>query len=122
MDSARYAECLKSVLARHAGLNPSHGKIETFAVFDDDRKVYCIVDAGWDEGKRVHGLMFVGRIAGGKIILEYDGLHHGITSQLLQAGIPQEDIVHAWKEPCPPEAARPRKKRGKADAPAPAAT
>jgi len=105
MDPIPYADILKSVLKPHVELNPSHGKIETFAVFDDTRNTYCVFDAGWDNGQRVHGLMFAGRISAGQIVIEYDGLHHGVTEQLIEAGVPEQDIIHAWREPCPPEAA-----------------
>ncbi len=105
MDPVPYADILKSVLEPHVELNPSHGKIQTFAVFDDTRCTYCVYDAGWDNGRRVHGLMFAGRISDGRIVIEYDGLHHGVTEELIAAGVPEHDIIHAWREPCPPEAA-----------------
>jgi hypothetical protein len=98
-----YAKTLKSILESHARLNPSHGKIETYAAFDDQQQTYCVFDAGWDDGHRVRGLMFAGRIVDGKITIEYDGLHHGITEELIQAGVPEDDIIHAWRLPCPPE-------------------
>jgi hypothetical protein len=119
MVTPSYTDVLKHILLEHAQHKPSHGKIDVFPVFDDEREIYCIVDAGWNQGGRVHAMIFLARIVDGKVRLEWDGLHYGITDELIQAGVPKEDIVHAWMEPCPPEAARPRKKRDSADAPAP---
>jgi len=114
MDCTRYADILKSILREHAKLNPSHGKIETHAVFDDEHAIYCIIDTGWNQGGRIHGLIFAARIVDGQLILEHDGLHYGITDELIKAGIPEEAIVHAWKQPCPPEAKKRLPRRDKA--------
>lgn len=100
----RYADILKSILAAHSRLRPANGHIELSAVFDDERRTYAIVDYGWDAGQRVHDLLFLARVAGDQLMIEYDGLHHGLTAELVQAGIPEDCIVHAWMRPCPPEA------------------
>jgi len=39
------------------------------------------------------------RVKGGKIWIEEDWLEHGIATDLVQAGIPKEDIVLAFQPP-----------------------
>lgn len=121
MVTPAYSERLKRILLEHAQHKPSHGKIEVFPVFDDERETYTIVDAGWNQGGRVHAMIFLARIVDGKLRIEWDGLHYGITQELIDAGVPEADIVHAWMEPCPPEAARTKKRQSTADTPAPVA-
>ncbi|REJ82629.1 MAG: XisI protein [Planctomycetota bacterium] len=104
--TAQYRDVLSMILLKHAKLTPSHGRIEVFPVLDAERDHYCLVDAGWERGARVHSMIFFARIVDEKIRLEWDGLGYGITQELIEAGIPEGDIVHAWTEPCPPEATR----------------
>ena len=106
------AELLKTVLTRHAANTPSHGRIVVCPVFDDEHGHYGLVDVGWDRGLPVHSLIFFARVTDGSIRLEWDGLGYGITDELISAGIPESRLIHAWMEPCPPEAAaRPRSSR-----------
>lgn len=110
MVATSYAQILKDIISRYAQHKPGHGRIEAFAVFDDQRQHYCLVDAGWNLGKRVHAMIFFARIVDGKVRLEWDGLHYGITDELIQAGVPEADIIHAWMEPCPPEGSKPHQR------------
>ena len=82
------SELLKSILSQHATHTPSHGSIVVCPVFDDLRGHYGLVDVGWDRGQPVHSLIFFARVIDGVIRLEWDGLGHGITDELIAAGVP----------------------------------
>lgn len=112
MDATSLADVLKSILSRHSQYKLSHGKIQVCPVYDEQLGHYGLVDVGWNLGRRVHSLIFFARVIDGVIRLEWDGLGHGITDELIAAGVPESRIVHAWMESCPPEAAaRPRPPR-----------
>lgn len=93
-----YRDAVKAVLQKYAKLNPSHGQIQTYAVCDDHAGYYCLVDAGWNHGRRVHGMLVFVRLIAQTVQIEYDGMECGITDDLIQAGVPEDAIVHAWKE------------------------
>jgi hypothetical protein len=94
---ARYRDAVKSVVQKYARLKPSHGQIETCAVCDDEGGLYCLVDTGWDRGRRVHGMLIFVRVFSGTVQIEYDGMECGITDDLMDAGVPEDAIVHAWR-------------------------
>jgi hypothetical protein len=97
MDSP-YRDAVKNVIRKYAQLKPSHGQIETYAVCDDEAGRYCLVDAGWDRGRRIHGLLIFVRVLSGTVQIEYDGMECGITDDLIEAGVAEDAIVHAWTE------------------------
>jgi hypothetical protein len=48
---------------------------------------------GWDRTGRVHAVVLHLHIQNGKIWVEVDATENGVTQELLDAGIPKEDIV-----------------------------
>lgn len=76
-------------------------EVETLLAFDETHDQYLWLQAGWAEARRVYGVTVHVRIVDGKIRIEQDWTEDGITTDLLQAGIPPEDIVLAFHEPLP---------------------
>jgi hypothetical protein len=68
-------------------------------IVSDDHTRYLIITEGWSNNKRIHALIFDAEIRNGKIWLHYDGLNHGITNELLAAGVPKDRIVLAFHPP-----------------------
>lgn len=49
---------------------------------------------GWDNRKhRVHNILFHAQLVDGKVIIETDMTEEGLTPALIEAGIPEEDII-----------------------------
>ncbi len=80
-------------LNRHS--NGSHYKL----IVSNDRSRYLVIDEGWIDHKRIHALIFDAEIRNHKIWLHHDGLDHGITDDLIAAGIPKDQIVLAFHPP-----------------------
>jgi hypothetical protein len=100
MDKLRqYRSIVTKILLQHAEYAPSHGQIEPTPVFDELRDHYLLVDVGWDSNGRVYAVALHLAIKNGKIWIERDGTGIGVASQLLEAGIPKEDIVLAFYRP-----------------------
>jgi len=94
-----YRKVINQVLQNHGQYQPSHGKIETLIIRDDSADNYLLIDTGWDRTGRVHAVVFHLRIMDGKICIEVDGTEEGIALELMELGIPQEDIIVGFIRP-----------------------
>jgi hypothetical protein len=104
MDRAeRYRVIVERIISEYARHKPSHGRIETEAVIDRDRDHYEVMHVGWDGARRVHGCVVHVDIRGGKVWIQYDGTNRPIAEELVEAGVPREDIVLGFQ----PEYVRP---------------
>jgi hypothetical protein len=73
--------------------------VEKFLIMDEDRGHYQLLKVGWHQGKRVEWMIIYARVNDGKIWVEKDLTEDGITPELLEAGVPKQDIVLAFHEP-----------------------
>ena len=94
MDNAlKYRDIIKQTVLRYARLNPSHGDIRLDPVFDETNDRYALMQTGWDRGRRVRGNLIYVSLHKNKVHIEYDGIEHGITDDLVRGGIPEDHIV-----------------------------
>lgn len=96
-DITNQRHAVKKVIKHYAGLTPSHGNIRLDTVFDEEGDRYALIQVGWDKTKRISGTIIYITLRDNKVWIEYDGMEHGITDDLVAAGIPKEQIVHAWR-------------------------
>lgn len=96
---ANYRTRVKQILLRHAEYAPSLGEVESVPVFDERGDHYLLVDFGWNRTGRVHSVILHLQLKNGKVWIERDGTEEGIAYDLLEAGIPKEDIVLAFYRP-----------------------
>ena len=98
---ANYREIIKHVLSRYADLmNKGYPRdVETEVVFDEEHDQYLLLNVGWHGHERMRGTTVYVRIRNGKIWIEDDWLENGITPDLLEAGVPKEDIVLGFQHP-----------------------
>ncbi|MCE7983409.1 MAG: XisI protein [Caldilinea sp. CFX5] len=96
-----YRALIKRVLQSYAELLKRHQKegVETFLVFDDEREHYLLHTIGWADRKHVWNTALYVRLHNNKFYIEVDGTEHGIATDLLEAGVPPEDIVLAFHHP-----------------------
>ena len=94
-----YRQIIQQIIAHHAEYTPSHGKIETLPICDTKQDNYLLLDVGWDQTGRVYSVIFHLSLREAKVWIERDGLEAGIARELLEAGIPKEDIVLAFYRP-----------------------
>jgi len=67
--------------------------------FDEERGHYFWFNVGWDGKRRDFGVTVYLRIEQGKIWIEEDWTKQGIANELLDAGVPPEDIVLGFQHP-----------------------
>lgn len=75
------------------------GGVETAVVRDDENGEYLLMRVGWRGSTRVRRPAFYLRLKDGKIHIEEDWTQEGIATELLEAGVPHDDIVLAFHPP-----------------------
>lgn len=95
----KYRIIIKRLLNEYAKYKPSHGDIDTEAVFDTEKDHYELVHVGWDDSKRIHGSVIHLDIKDGRVWIQHDGTSDGIADELVKAGIPKEEIVLGFRYP-----------------------
>ena len=99
--TAHYRQIIKDLLTKYAGQlsqQPENG-IATRLIFDEARDEYLWLQTGWSRQHRVHGVTVHIGIRDHKIWIEQDWTEDGIATDLLNAGVPNEDIVLAFYDP-----------------------
>jgi hypothetical protein len=98
---AQYRTVIKELLTKYEELinrQPVPGE-ETEVVFDEERDHYMLYNVGWTSLGHVCAPTVYVRIRNNKFWIEADWLEHGIATDLLEAGVPHEDIVLAFYPP-----------------------
>lgn len=72
---------------------------EVVLVFDEESDNYLLLKLGWKGYHRLWGTSLHIRIRDGKFWIEEDGLEEGFATDLLEAGVPKDDIVLAFHHP-----------------------
>jgi len=94
-----YRAIVKRVLQEVADITPSEEKIRTELVCDDTLGHYQLGQVGWEDKRRVDDVFIHIDVLDGKVWLQHDGTDLRIAEDLIQAGIPKEDIVLAFHHP-----------------------
>ena len=89
----KYRDIAKQIVELYASWKPSHGQIERTAIIDPVHDHYQVMNVGWQGSRRVHAVTIHLQILNGKIWIQHDGTDRPVADALLEAGIPQEDIV-----------------------------
>ena len=97
----RYRHILQQVVEKHAAMIPASEQPESVPICDPVHDNYLLMDVGWGHAGRAHDIVFHLRLRDGKVWIEWDGIEYGIAHDLLEAGIPKEDIVMAFYSPTP---------------------
>lgn len=93
-----YRGIVEQVLRDHPAHPPGRG-LETRLIVDREQDDYLLLDVGWGETGRVHCVFAHIRLQAGKVWIEKDGTEKGFAVELVEAGIPRDDIVLAFYRP-----------------------
>lgn len=93
----RYRQIIERVLETHAKMPAVPETVEGIAVCDPIRDQYLLMDVGWAPYGRAHDVVVHLRLKDGKVWIEWDGIEYGIAQDLIEAGIPEEDIVMSFE-------------------------
>jgi XisI protein len=96
---AQYRQWVQQLLTQYAQIPPAYGEIDRQTLFDVERDHYQLVNTGWEEHRRIYGCLIHIDIRDGKIWVQYDGTEAGVANQLVEMGVPKQDIVLAFQSP-----------------------
>ncbi len=97
----KYKKLVKEILNRYVEIDrqqPQEG-VDYFLVADDVQGHYLWTSLGWSKGQRTRYVHAHLRVKDEKIWIESDLTEQGIATDLLDEGVPKEDIVLAFQEP-----------------------
>ncbi|MEM8505848.1 MAG: XisI protein [Cyanobacteria bacterium P01_D01_bin.1] len=98
---AGYRQIIQKLLSEYrdwaAGANQVG--VQECVSFDPVRDHYFLFSVGWDNKRRDFGVTVYLRIEHSKIWIEEDWTKQGIANNLLEAGVPPEDIVLGFQHP-----------------------
>ncbi len=77
--------------------NKRIGNLEYDQVVDTERHHYQLLARGWDQDKRIHGIVVHMDIRDGLVWLEQDNTDYGVAEALVRLGIPKDRIVLGWQ-------------------------
>jgi hypothetical protein len=103
----QYREILYKILSQYTPLMskpvceaPSlENRITSTVIVSEDRNHFLVLNEGWEGKRRIHSLVFHAEFREGKLWIHHDGIDHGITEELVAAGIPKDQIVLAFHPP-----------------------
>jgi hypothetical protein len=93
-----YRRYIKEVIKRHS-YPSSYGEVEIQNIFDSENDHYQLVHAGWYKKQRQYGCILHLDIKDGKIWIQHDGTEIGVANELVELGVPKEDMVLAYHPP-----------------------
>jgi XisI protein len=96
---ALYRQYIQSILTQHCQLEPVVDGLETYTVFDTQGDHYQVVSVGWEEGARMYGCLIHIDLKDTKIWIQYDGTEYAVANELIDRGVPAQDIVLAYQAP-----------------------
>ncbi len=84
---------------RSANQYRNEKEYEVQAIFDTEHDHYQLLRVGWRNDRRQFGCILHLDIKNGKIWIQHDGTEIGIANQLVELGVPKQDIILAFHEP-----------------------
>ena len=96
-----YREKIKNILTAYDNRanRSSKKKYETCLIFDETHDHYLWMSVDWVKQKRINNTHVHIRIKHEKIYIEEDWTEDGVATDLLQKGIPREEIILAFHPP-----------------------
>jgi hypothetical protein len=94
-----YPNIVKTILKEYADFFASGGLTSMHTLFDDQQQSYILINIGWEGKKYTHVVVIHIDIIDKKIWVQKDNTEEGVTTDLLEAGVPKEDIVLGFHPP-----------------------
>jgi hypothetical protein len=88
-----YRQCIRKLLSEQAISKEDNPDIECELVFDVEHDHYQLLDVGWEGLKRIYNCFIHLDIKNGKIWIQRNMTEVDIAQELVEMGVPKEDIV-----------------------------
>ncbi len=98
MDTAESdRQLIEKILVEYAKIPYSNSDVRLLTVFDRDQDRYLLMLNGWEGVRHEHGCLVHVDIIDGKFWIHRDGTEYSIAQELLDAGVPKDRIVLAFR-------------------------
>ncbi len=94
-----YTEIVKEILCEYAKYYTEDSEHPLRLLCDEAQKSYLLLDANWYGDEYIHHVPIHIDIIADKIWIQYDDTEEGVATDLLAAGVPQQDIVLGFRHP-----------------------
>ncbi len=98
MEKINYRDLVQKILKAHTD-NHTDNETEVQLIFDLERDHYLVMLVGWNDQRREYSSLIHIDIKDEKIWIQSDGTEVGVANELVEVGIPQQDIVLGFKSP-----------------------
>jgi XisI protein len=95
----QYQKIIQELLQQYASIGTPDPEIETQFVFDTERNHYQLLRVGWRNDRRIYGCFLHLDIKNNKIWLQHNGTENEVTEDLVNMGVPKQDIVIGFHSP-----------------------
>ena len=94
-----YRSIVTEILIKYSHYKPSYGQVEIEQIFDRDRDRYQLLAIGWNQQKRIYGTTIHLDIQDGKIWIQQNTTEFDLASDLVEMGVPKQEIVIGFHTP-----------------------
>jgi hypothetical protein len=95
----QYRKLVQNLLTEYASHKYPDSDVQSELAFDTTRDHYQVLQVGWERERRIYFVPLHFSIKNGKIWLEQNNTDRLVAEELVQAGVPREDIVLAIHPP-----------------------
>ncbi len=95
----KYQEFVQKVITDYGTSGSYRGDIERELIFDTIRNHYQLVNVGWQDQRRIYGCVLHIDIKDHKIWIQYNGTEVDFAEELVNLGVPKQDIVIGFHTP-----------------------
>ena len=94
-----YRAYIQQLLEEYANLGTPDPDVDRETIFDTKRDHYQLVYVGWRNQRRIYGPVLHLDIMDNKIWIQQDGTEVGIANELVELGVPKQDIILGFDPP-----------------------
>ncbi|MGK7891718.1 MAG: XisI protein [Leptolyngbyaceae cyanobacterium] len=94
-----YRQVIRKILNNHTKVAYKNSQIKFETVFDNESDRYLLMILGRENKRYEHGCLIHIDIINGKIWVQRDGTELGVANELVEAGVPKDNIVLGFKSP-----------------------
>ncbi len=94
-----YRQIIRQVLTPYINTTYANVNVKNHQIFDHETDRYLILSEGWENQQHLHSCLIHVEIINDKVWIQLDNTEDGIAEELIQAGIPKQDIVLGFHEP-----------------------
>ncbi|NEQ95703.1 MAG: XisI protein [Cyanothece sp. SIO2G6] len=94
-----YRQIIREILNNHTKVAYKNSEIKFETVFDNESDRYLLMILGRENKRYEHGCLIHLDIINEKIWIQRDGTELGVANELVEAGVPKNNIVLGFKSP-----------------------